>query len=71
MIDDELILRCKHWKVEMRFAPPKEKPDAAASRQAIVRSELERAEKSYYAEMAETTNTMKDWFFDRMPEHLL
>ena len=65
LIDDELILKCKFWKVPMRFAPPKEKPDAALQRQALVKADLDAAEKEYNRAEAELADTMKDWFFHR------
>ena len=63
LIDDELILACKFWKVPMDFAPPKEKADAAAIRQALVREKLKEAETKYAAELKANTEVMTDWFF--------
>ena len=71
LIDDELILKCKHWAIPMRFAPPKEKADATAVRQALVREELEQAEKAYYKAQAEATEAVKDWFYHRAEARIL
>ena len=47
----------------MDFAPPKEKADAAAIRQALVREKLKEAETKYAAELKANTEVMTDWFF--------
>lgn len=62
-IDDELMLQCKHWRVPMRVAPPKEKADAAALRQSQVRDDLKKAETEYYRAQAETMAAVRDWFY--------
>ena len=67
MIDDELILKCKHWKVTMQFPEKKEKPDAAAARQQRVRRLIETAEKAYYKTMAEPFEAMREWFYMPAP----
>ena len=54
----------------MRFAPPKEKPDAAASRQAAVRDELEKAEKAYYKEVADSYEAVNSWFYHTSEKNL-
>lgn len=47
----------------MRFAVPKEKPEAAAQRQALVRSELAAAEKAYTDQQKAAVDAIRDWFF--------
>ena len=62
-IDDELTRQCKYWKVTMRPAVPKEKPDATEQRQALVRADLAAAEKAYYAAEKEAYDDLRAWFF--------
>ena len=62
-VDDALILQCKYWAVPMRFAVPKEKPDATAQRQALVRSELAAAEKAYNDQQKAAVDALRDWFY--------
>ena len=42
MVDDELRALCKYWSIPMREPPtkPKEKPDAANTRQITLRTEI-------------------------------
>ena len=49
----------------MCFPPPKEKPDAAAARQALVRQDLETAEKEYNRKQAAAGEAMRAWFFPK------
>ena len=65
MIDDELILKCKYWKIEMVYAPtkPKEKPDAAVIRQEAIRQRIKAAEDKYNQQLREQQAVMQDWFF--------
>ena len=67
MIDDELILKCKHWKVDMQFPEKKEKPDAAAARQQRVRALIETAEKAYAIKLKEPFDAMREWFYMPAP----
>lgn len=62
-IDNELILQCKYWSVPMRNAPPKEKPEAAIQRQALIRADLSAAEKAYHAAQKECYDSIRTWFF--------
>ncbi len=70
LIDDELTLKCKHWQIPMQFAPPKEKADACAARQARVRSSLEKAEKAYYEAQKEPFDAVQDWFYHKAEERV-
>lgn len=65
LIDDELILKCKYWKIEMVYAPtkPKEKPDAAVIRQEAIRQRIKAAEDKYNQQLREQQVVMQDWFF--------
>ena len=71
LIDDELILQCKFWKVPMQFAVPKEKPDASAVRQAAVREALKTAEQNYARSLKEPVLDVQDWFFHKAEKRVL
>ena len=73
LIDDELILQCKFWKVPMDYAPtkPKEKPDAAVIRQAAVRERLKKAEEEYAKVLRAPQEDMQNWFFHKAEKNLL
>jgi hypothetical protein len=71
LADDELILQCKFWKIPMVFAPPKEKADAAAIRQAGVRAALKAAEDAYTRKLNEPQEDMQNWFFHKAEKNLL
>lgn len=65
LVDDELMMQCKHWRIAFRPPVPKEKPDACATRQAAIREDLKKAELDWSKQMAEPVDAVKDWFFHK------
>jgi len=65
MVDEELRSSCKYWDIPFREPPvkPKEKPDAANTRQILIRNDIKSAEAAYYTKMKAAYVDFQNWFY--------
>lgn len=65
LADEELRAQCKYWNIAFREPPvkPKEKGEAANTRQILIRADIKAAEQAYYAKMKSAYVDFQNWFY--------